>query len=380
MIYFDNSATTKIYPEAAQAMMAAMEKYFANPSSLHRLGVEAGQLLTSARRQIAQIIGCKPNEVIFTSSGTESNNLAIKGTVLAKKDFGKHIITSSIEHPSVRNIMQELKKAGFEITVLPVDATGKINVADLRMAIRNDTILVSIMAINNEIGSIQPIKEVGDVLNDFPTIHFHVDGVQSFAKLDTTLIHPRVDMVSFSAHKFNGPRGVGILYKQEKRQIKPLLNGGGQEFNLRSSTENLAGIVAAAKAMRLSAAEADSQKKRHQAMQTMLRTFMAQHHNTIRVFSPTDGAPHILCFGLKGVRGEVLVHALEAHEIYISTTSACSSRQNDAKFSTLQAMRIDGTWARQAVRLSMGKDNTVAEAEEFVEVLAALMQKFKKIQ
>lgn len=380
MIYFDNSATTKIYSEAAHAMLATMENFFANPSSLHRLGTEASQLLLSARHQIAQICNCDLNEIIFTSGGTESNNLAIKGTALAKQSYGKHIITSSIEHPSVRNTVASLEKLGWDITVLPVDHNGKVNPNDLKAAIRKDTVLVSIMAINNEVGSIQPIEEIGEILNEYPTIHFHVDGVQSYAKLDSILIHPRVDLMSFSAHKFHGPRGVGILYKKANRRIDALFNGGGQENNLRSSTENLAGIVAAAKAMRLNLETAAEEKTTHQHIQKMLRRFFAQHEDTVRVFSPNDGAPHVLCFGITGVRGEVLVHALEDHDIFISTTSACSSRQTDIKSSTLNAMRVDGKWAKQAVRASFGKDNTIQEAQAFIAALEILMEKFKKIQ
>lgn len=380
MVYFDNSATTKIYDEAAQAMMATMSRYFANPSSLHKLGTEASSLLNSARHQIADMLKCEPREIIFTSGGTESNNWAIKGTALAKHEYGKHIITSNIEHPSVRNTMVTLEKLGFDITTLPVNAEGSIDPKAVKAAIRKDTILVSIMAINNEVGSIQPIAEIGNILEAYPTVHYHVDGVQSFGKLNDILIHERVDMMSFSAHKYHGPRGVGILYKKANRVIDPLLDGGGQENNLRSSTENLAGIVATAKAMRLNLANSKVENETHQKMQQLLHDFFAQHEDTVRVFSPKNNAAHIFCFGLKGVRGEVLVHALEDYNFFISTTSACSSRQTDVKSATLTAMGIDGIWAKQAVRLSFGKDNTLAEAEKFIEVLSQLMIKFKRIQ
>lgn len=379
MIYFDNSATTKIHEEVVPSMVKTMTDYFGNPSSLHGLGVQAQKLLTQARQQIATLFDVQADEVIFTSGGTESNNFAIKGTALEKQVYGNHIITSQVEHPSVRNTMVALEKQGFKVTYLPVDETGRISSADLQQAIRQETILVSIMAINNEVGSIQPIEEVGDILEAYPSIHFHVDGVQSLGHFERILIHPRVDLMSFSAHKFNGPRGMGVLYKKKKRKLTPLLEGGGQERQLRASTENLAGIVATAKAMRLTMDSAKKDNENYQALQATLRDYLSENPD-FRIFSAPNNAPHILCFALKGVRGEVMVHALEEHDIYLSTTSACSSRATNVASSTLKAMAVDSKWAKNAVRVSFGKDNTLAEMKHFIQVLDQLVAKFERIQ
>ncbi|MCI5775471.1 MAG: cysteine desulfurase [Aerococcus sp.] len=381
MIYFDNSATTPIFDEAAQAMTQTMTRYFGNPSSLHRLGDAAHQLLETARRQVAELLGCEPQEVFFTSGGSESNNWAIKGTLLEKVHKGQHVITSAVEHPSVRETLNHLEQQGVEVTTLPVDDEGRVSADDLKQAIKPETVLVTVMAVNNEIGAIQPIEELAEVLEDYPTIHFHVDGVQSVGRFDWPLIHKRVDLMSFSAHKFNGPRGVGILYKKANRHIQPLIDGGGQEKGLRSTTENLAGIVATAKVLRLSLENAPQENETHRAIQAKLRQFLTAQGDKIRIFSPEEhGSPHVLCFALKGVRGEVAVHALEEHDIYVSTTSACSSRKVDKVSSTLQAMGVDGTWSRCAIRLSFGSKNTVAEAEEFIKIYQQLLEKFAKIQ
>ncbi|WP_029315806.1 cysteine desulfurase family protein [Aerococcus viridans] len=381
MIYFDNSATTKIAPEALQTMTQVMQTYYGNPSSLHKLGTEASKLLNSARKQVADLLGAQSTEIFFTSGGTESNNWAIKGTAMEKlKYHGNHIIVSSVEHPSVRNTMETLSQNGFEITYLPADKLGKVHVEDVAAAIKETTILVSVMAVNNEIGAIQPIAEIGDLLEKYPTIHYHVDGVQSVGTFEKPLIHDRVDLMSFSAHKFNGPRGIGILYKKQNRLIGHLLDGGGQEMGQRSTTENLAGIAATAKVLRMALAEAKDVKAKEVAMQDKLRAFFAEHTDLVQVFSPEDAAAHVLCFALKGVRGEVMVHALEDEDIFVSTTSACSSRAVNNSSSTLGAMKVDPVWAKQAIRLSFGKDNTMAEVNQFIDVYTKLMKKFERIQ
>jgi len=381
MIYFDNSATTKIAPEVLQTMTQVMQTYYGNPSSLHKLGTESAKLLNSARKQVADLLGAQSPEIFFTSGGTESNNWAIKGTAMEKvKYHGNHIIVSSVEHPSVRNTMETLSQNGFEITYLPADKSGKVHVEDVAAAIKETTILVSVMAVNNEIGAIQPIAEIGDLLESYPTIHYHVDGVQSIGTFEKPLIHDRVDLMSFSAHKFNGPRGIGILYKKQNRVISQLLDGGGQEMGQRSTTENLAGIAATAKALRMALAEAKDVKAKEAAMQEKLRAFFAEHADLVQVFSPEDAAPHVLCFALKGVRGEVMVHALEDENIIVSTTSACSSRAVNNSSSTLGAMKVDPVWAKQAIRLSFGKENTMAEVDQFIEVYTKLMKKFERIQ
>lgn len=370
MIYFDNAATTKIYDDALTSYVQVSQKFFGNPSSLHQLGVDAYQVLTKARAQVASLLSVQPEEIFFTSGGTESNNWAIKGTALEKSVFGKHIITTKIEHPSVLQTCKQLERFGFEVTYLDVDSKGIVNVKQLKESIRKDTILVSVMAVNNEVGAVQPIDEIAKVLEEYPSIHFHVDAVQAVERASQLLAIGRIDLLSLSAHKFHGPRGVGIMYKKFGRKIQALLTGGGQEKGERSTTENLPGIVATTKALRMALEE--------QSVTVELRSQLWKELATkpeIRIFSPEDGASHVLCFAIKGVRGEVVVHAFENHGIYISTTSACSSKKGDSS-STLYAMDVPTEWATGAVRVSFSNDNTKEEVEHFVDVLHQLMKQF----
>ena len=370
MIYFDNAATTKIYDDALTSYVQVSQKFFGNPSSLHQLGVDAFQVLTKARAQVASLLSVPPEEIFFTSGGTESNNWAIKGTALEKSVFGKHIITTKIEHPSVLQTCKQLERFGFEVTYLDVDSKGIVSVDQLKESLRKDTILVSVMAVNNEVGAVQPIAEIAKVLEEYPSIHFHVDCVQAVERASQLLSIGRIDLLSLSAHKFHGPRGVGIMYKKFGRKIQALLTGGGQEKGERSTTENLPGIVATTKALRMALEE--------ESVTGELRTQLWKELATkpeIRIFSPEDGASHVLCFAIKGVRGEVVVHAFENHGIYISTTSACSSKKGDSS-STLYAMDVPTEWATGAVRVSFSNDNTKEEVEQFIKVLHQLMKQF----
>ena len=370
MIYFDNAATTKIYDDALTSYVQVSQKFFGNPSSLHQLGVDAYQVLIKARAQVASLLSVLPEEIFFTSGGTESNNWAIKGTALEKSVFGKHIITTKIEHPSVLQTCKQLERFGFEVTYLDVDSKGIVSVDQLKENLRKDTILVSVMAVNNEVGAVQPIAEIAKVLAEYPSIHFHVDAVQAVERASQLLAIGRIDLLSLSAHKFHGPRGVGIMYKKFGRKIQALLTGGGQEKGERSTTENLPGIVATTKALRMSLEE--------KSVTSELRSQLWKELVTkpeIRIFSPEDGASHVLCFAIKGVRGEVVVHAFENHGIYISTTSACSSKKADSS-STLYAMNVPTEWATGAVRVSFSNDNTKEEVEQFINVLHQLMKQF----
>lgn len=370
MIYFDNAATTKIYDDALTSYVQVSQKFFGNPSSLHQLGVDAYQVLTKARAQVASLLSVLPEEIFFTSGGTESNNWAIKGTALEKSVFGKHIITTKIEHPSVLQTCKQLERFGFEVTYLDVNSKGIVSVDQLKENLRKDTILVSVMAVNNEVGAVQPIAEIAKVLEEYPSIHFHVDAVQAVERASQLLAIGRIDLLSLSAHKFHGPRGVGIMYKKFGRKIQALLTGGGQEKGERSTTENLPGIVATTKALRMSLEE--------KSVTSELRSQLWKELVTkpeIRIFSPEDGASHVLCFAIKGVRGEVVVHAFENHGIYISTTSACSSKKADSS-STLYAMNVPTEWATGAVRVSFSNDNTKEEVEQFINVLHQLMKQF----
>lgn len=370
MIYFDNAATTKIYDDALTSYVQVSQKFFGNPSSLHQLGVDAFQVLTKARAQVASLLSVQPEEIFFTSGGTESNNWAIKGTALEKSVFGKHIITTKIEHPSVLQTCKQLERFGFEVTYLDVDSKGIVSVDQLKESLRKDTILVSVMAVNNEVGTVQPIAEIAKVLEEYPSIHFHVDAVQAVERASQLLAIGRIDLLSLSAHKFHGPRGVGIMYKKFGRKIQALLTGGGQEKGERSTTENLPGIVATTKALRMALEEKSVTGELRSQLWKELAT-----KPEIRIFSPEDGASHVLCFAIKGVRGEVVVHAFENHGIYISTTSACSSKKADSS-STLYAMDVPTEWATGAVRVSFSNDNTKEEVEQFIKVLHQLMKQF----
>ena len=370
MIYFDNSATTKIYDDALTSYVQVSQKFFGNPSSLHQLGVDAHQVLTKARAQVASLLSVQPEEIFFTSGGTESNNWAIKGTALEKSVFGKHIITTKIEHPSVIQTCKQLERFGFEVTYLDVDSKGIVSIDQLKESLRKDTILVSVMAVNNEVGAVQPIAEIAKVLEEYPSIHFHVDAVQAVERASQLLAIGRIDLLSLSAHKFHGPRGVGIMYKKFGRKIQALLTGGGQEKGERSTTENLPGIVATTKALRMALEEESVTGELRSQLWKELAT-----KPEIRIFSPEDGASHVLCFAIKGVRGEVVVHAFENHGIYISTTSACSSKKADSS-STLYAMDVPTEWATGAVRVSFSNDNTKEEVEQFIKVLHQLMKQF----
>ena len=370
MIYFDNAATTKIYDDALTSYVQVSQKFFGNPSSLHQLGVDAFQVLTKARAQVASLLSVQPEEIFFTSGGTESNNWAIKGTALEKSVFGKHIITTKIEHSSVLQTCKQLERFGFEVTYLDVDSKGIVNVEQLKESLRKDTILVSVMAVNNEVGAVQPIAEIAKVLEEYPSIHFHVDCVQAVERASQLLFIGRIDLLSLSAHKFHGPRGVGIMYKKFGRKIQALLTGGGQEKGERSTTENLPGIVATTKALRMALEEKSVTGELRSQLWNELAT-----KPEIRIFSPEDGASHVLCFAIKGVRGEVVVHAFENHGIYISTTSACSSKKADSS-STLYAMDVPTEWATGAVRVSFSNDNTKEEVEQFIKVLHQLMKQF----
>lgn len=379
MIYFDNSATTAIHPLALDAYVKTSQKIIGNPSSLHDLGSQASRLLLQARKQIAELLAVAPHEIWFTSGGTEGDNWVLKGTALAKKAYGNHIIISAVEHPAVSETAAQLATLGFDVDIAPVDHQGFVDVSALAKLIRKETILVSVMAVNNEVGMIQPIAAIGDLLQGYPKIHFHVDAVQAITKVPQDLwLTDRVDFATFSAHKFHGPRGIGFIFWREGRKLAPLLTGGGQEENHRSGTENVPAIVAMAKALRLSI-EKKAQRPEHVAtLKAYLMEELAKFDKVTIYSGVANFAPHILCFGLKGIRGEVMVHALEEKQIFISTTSACSSRSK-TESSTLHAMKIPEAYATTAVRVSLDESNTMAEVEQFLIIFKQLYQKFSKI-
>ncbi|MFR6444696.1 MAG: cysteine desulfurase family protein [Streptococcus sp.] len=380
MIYFDNSATTKPYPEALATYTEVATRIWGNPSSLHNLGSQATRILEASRKQIAELIGKKAEEIYFTSGGTEGDNWILKGVAFEKAPYGKHIIVSDIEHPAIKESAAWLKMQGFEVDYAPVDARGFVKVDALASLLRPDTTLVSVMAVNNEIGSIQPIHEIASLLEDRPTISFHVDAVQALAKVATEVYLPeRVDFATFSSHKFHGLRGVGFVYIKEGKKITPLLTGGGQEKEMRSTTENVAGIAATAKALRLAMENQEAFASKTQQMKEVIRKELANYPD-VTVFSGEDHfAPHILTFGIKGVRGEVVVHAFEEFDIYISTTSACSSKAGKPA-GTLIAMGVDKSVAQTAVRLSLDIENDMSQVEQFLTKFKLIYEQTRKVR
>ncbi|MCU9614219.1 cysteine desulfurase [Caldibacillus lycopersici] len=376
MIYFDNSATTKPKKEVVDTFTKVATEYYGNPSSIHSIGLQAEKLLMQSRKQIATLLGVKDHEIIFTSGGTEGNNMVLKGVASQFQGRGKHIITSAIEHPSVSNACEQLKRDGFEITYLPVDKNGRIHVEDVKKAIRPDTILVSVMHINNEVGTIQPIEEIGKLLANYPRILFHVDHVQGAGKIPLAFHDIPIDFATLSSHKFHGLKGTGAIYIRDGVKLDPLLAGGNQERNIRSGTENVAGIVAMAKALRISMEKLDEKVANMQKIIAYLRNELALIDD-VEIHTPIEyTAPHILNFSVLGYKAEVLVHAIANHEVYVSTTSACSSKRNEP-CKTLLAMGVDEEHASSSIRISLSFDNTMQEAKEAVEAIKTSIEKLK---
>ncbi|HEM3560654.1 cysteine desulfurase family protein [Streptococcus parasuis] len=380
MIYFDNAATTQTHPEVIKTYTEVATKIWGNPSSLHNLGTQATRILEASRRQIAELLGKESKEIFFTSGGTEGDNWVIKGVAFEKAHLGKHIIVSAIEHPAVKESALWLKTQGFEVDLAPVNAQGFVDVSALESLIRPDTTLVSVMAVNNEIGTIQPIQEISQLLADKPTISFHVDAVQAIGKVPTEqYLTDRVDFASFSGHKFHSVRGVGFVYIKAGKKIAPLLTGGGQESDKRSTTENVAGIAATAKALRLTLDKAADSQKQLAAMKQILVDELSKYQD-VTVFSGMENfVPSILTFGIKNIRGEVIVHAFEDHQIYISTTSACSSKAGKPA-GTLIAMGVPQKLAQTAVRVSLDDDNDMGQIEQFLTIFKQIYHNTQKVR
>ena len=380
MIYFDNAATTQTQPEVIKTYTEVATKIWGNPSSLHNLGTQATRILEASRRQIAELLGKESKEIFFTSGGTEGDNWVIKGVAFEKAHLGKHIIVSAIEHPAVKESALWLKTQGFEVDLAPVNTQGFVDVSALETLIRPDTTLVSVMAVNNEIGAIQPIQEISQLLADKPTISFHVDAVQAIGKVSTEqYLTDRVDFASFSGHKFHSVRGVGFVYIKAGKKIAPLLTGGGQESDKRSTTENVAGIAATAKALRLTLDKAADSQKQLAAMKQILVDELSKYQD-VTIFSGIENfVPSILTFGIKNIRGEVIVHAFEDHQIYISTTSACSSKAGKPA-GTLIAMGVPQKLAQTAVRVSLDGDNDMGQIEQFLTIFKQIYHNTQKVR
>lgn len=377
MIYLDNSATTKPDPSVVESFQQVSATYIGNPSSIHHLGGQAEKLLMSARDQVADLLAVHADEIIFTSGGTEGNNLAIKGIAFEHQDRGKHIITSTIEHPSVYDTCQQLESLGFTITYLPVDKHGVISVADVEQAITDDTILITLMHVNNELGSIQPIEEVGLVAKKHPKIFFHVDDVQGVGKIPLTIAQSGIDCCTFSGHKIHGLKGTGVLYMNRRVTLSPLFHGGNQERGIRSGTENLAGAVSMARALRL-IKEKEKNKRHHlYELQAILRQGLEKTPHIV-INSPSDGAAHIMNVSAPGFKPEVIIHKLSEHDIYISTKSACSSKQLDDS-RILTACGHDKNRANSALRISLSYDTTKEDIQMFLHALQQAIIQLKDV-
>ncbi|QGQ47530.1 cysteine desulfurase family protein [Metabacillus sediminilitoris] len=379
MLYLDNSATTKPYPEVLSTYLKVTEDYFANPSSLHKLGSEAEMLLNQSRKQVATLLGVQQGEIIFTSGGTEGNNLAIKGAALANKHKGRHIITSSIEHPSVLESFKQLEEFhGFNVTYLPVNGEGIVSLEHLEKAIRDDTILISIMHVNNEVGTIQPIAEIGQMLKNNQNILFHVDNVQGITKVPLDLKNANIDLCTISGHKFHGLNGSGVLFKRSGVDLLPLFSGGSQELQMRSGTESLAGNVALAKALRMATEKAAKRGQHLENLHKQLRVKLMNIEGVVINTPLKNAAPHIINFSVPAVKAEVLIHFLGEHDIYVSTTSACSSRSK-TNSQTLLAMNKPQDIAKSAIRVSLSYESNEEMILTFIDTLSKGIEKLMKV-
>ncbi len=378
-VYFDNAATTKIIPEVREIMLETMDVEYGNPSSMHIKGVQAENYLRNARNTIAKQLKCESKEIIFTSGGTESNNLALLGLALANKRAGNHIITTGIEHASVYNPVLYLQDLGFRVTFLKVDARGKVDLQHLRESLDEDTILVSTMAVNNEIGAVEPIEEIAAIIKEYNREHdknilYHVDAIQAFGK---RILYPKrigIDAMSMSGHKIHGPKGSGALFVDSRAKIKPVLYGGGQEKGLRSGTENTAAIAGMGKATEIMYNRIEENNHKMQ----LVKDALIQGATQIEGVTDNSGeSPHIASLSFRGVRSEVLLHALEDRGVYVSAGSACSSN-HPAISGVLTAIGLDKDLLESTLRFSFCEYNTVEEAEYTVNVLKELLPMLRK--
>ena len=373
-IYLDNSATTKCFPDVAKLMYKIMTEDYGNPSSLHCKGVEAERYLREAKTILAKNLKVQEKELYFTSGGTESDNLALLGAAYANQRAGRHLITTCIEHPAILNTMQHLEEQGFRVTYLPVDENGVVRLSDLEAALCEDTILVSVMYVNNEIGSVQPIAEIGALLkNREKPILFHVDAVQAYGKYQ---IYPKklgVDMLSVSGHKIHGPKGVGFLYVGEKVKIHPILFGGGQQKDLRSGTENVPGIAGLGEAVREIYTDFSAKiDGLYELKEFFVQGIEALEGTTVNGKTDRSSAPHIVSVSFAGVRSEVLLHALEEKGIYASSGSACASN-HPAISGVLKAIGVEKELLDSTIRFSFSEFTTREELTACLEALKELL-------
>ena len=371
--YFDNSATTKPYDEVIDTVVSAMKTDYGNPSSLHQKGLDAEHLIKKSQEIIASQMKCLPEEIYFTSGGTESNNMAIIGSALAKRRKGKHIIVSSVEHASVSAVMQFLIREGYEVTFIPVEASGVVSPDAFASAVREDTILVTCMHINNEIGAVMPVAEIGNAVKQKnKDVYFHVDAIQSFGKIEVVPKRMGADMVSVSGHKIHGPKGSGFLYVKKGLILRPIIHGGGQQGNMRSGTENVPAIAGLGTAVEKTFKDFDNKIAHIRALRDKLINELTGIDGVYCNSSISDGAPHIASISFTGVRAEVMLHALEDKGIYVSSGSACSSNKSKES-AVLTAIGLDKTRLESTLRFSFAEENTEEEVVYAVDTIKELL-------
>ncbi len=373
--YFDNAATTAVNPKVKELMFKLMDLDFGNPSSLHMKGVDAEKYIKEATKRIAKELKCSEKEIVFTSGGTESNNLAIIGSALARRRYGKHIITTAIEHASVSATTEFLSKEGFEITYIGTDNKGYIDLEALKNALREDTIIVSTMYVNNEIGTIQPVEEIGKIIKAFnKDIYYHIDAVQAFGKMKISPNNCKADLISISGHKIHGPKGSGALYIRDKLLIRPIIYGGGQQHLMRSGTENVPGIAGMGLAAEL--IYKDNEKKMDY-VKSLKDSFIERVSKIENVYNNSGDAPHIASVSFVGIRSEVMLHALEERKIYVSAGSACSSNKPHVS-NVLKAMKLDKEKLESTLRFSFSDTNTMEQVDYAIDVINELVPKLRR--
>lgn len=378
-VYLDNSATTQCYESVGELVKKIMCEDYGNPSSMHRKGVEAEKYIREAKETLAKLWKVQEKEIFFTSGGTESDNLALIGAARANQRAGKHLITSAIEHPAIINTMRYLEENGFSVTYLPVDRYGRIRLEALKEALREDTILVSVMYVNNEVGSVQPIQEAAGIVKAYnKNILFHVDAVQGFGKYRIYPKKLKVDMCSVSGHKIHGPKGIGALYIDEKVKIKPILFGGEQQKNIRSGTENVPGIAGLALAAETIYQDLDKKvAKMRELKEHFIRGIQSIPDTTIHGLYDETSAPHIISAGFSGIRSEVLLHALEEKGIYVSSGSACASNHPQIS-GVLKGIGTQQQFLDATLRFSMSEFTTMEEIDYTLETLYNIVPVLRK--
>ena len=377
--YFDSSATTRCYPEVAEIVVKTMTEDFGNPSAMHLKGVEAEKYVREAAQILAKILKVNEKEIIFTSGGTESNNLALFGGADANKRSGNHIITTSVEHAAVGQPVERLEQMGYEVTIVPVDHRGVVQLEALEKALRPDTILVSTMYVNNEVGAVMPVEEIAKLVHEkSPKALYHVDAIQAFGKYR---IYPKkagIDMLSVSSHKIHGPKGVGFLYINEKARIQPQILGGGQQAGMRSGTDNVPGIAGLGVAAKMVYTDFDKKiEHMYQLKERLAEGFLKLPDVRLNGMEIREGAPQILSASFLGVRSEVLLHTLEEKGIYVSAGSACSSHKRKAA-GTLSAMGMEAAQRESTLRFSFSEENTFEEVDYALEVIGQVLPMLRR--